>query len=69
MDTTSQGLLRRARDRALESAKAIVGLATPVLTQLAVDTLADLSSSTELGIAAAATAALVWLTPNKPKES
>lgn len=52
-------------DKGAKAAKAIVALATPVLTTLALDVLAELSQGTEVGIAAAATALIVWLTPNR----
>lgn len=55
----------RLVSRAQNAAKAIVALATPVITQLVVDSLADLSTSTEIGITALATALIVYFTPNK----
>lgn len=61
MTTTSTIL-----DRLANAAKAIVGAITPIITALIVEVAADLSDLGTAGIAAAATAVLVYLTPNKP---
>lgn len=52
-------------NRAAAAAKAIVAAATPIVTAAVVDIVAELSTLAEGGIAAAATALLVWLVPNR----
>lgn len=54
--------------RIRESAKAIVAVVTPIISTLVVDLLADVSRDSEVGIAAVATAILVWLVPNTKAE-
>jgi hypothetical protein len=47
------------------AAKAIVGAATPIITAVVTEVVADLSVLATSAIAAGATALLVYLTPNK----
>ena len=52
-------------NQAKGSLKAIVALATPIVTVLVVDAAAELETAVIGWIAAAATAITVWLAPNK----
>ena len=52
-------------NQAKASLKAIVALATPIITVLIVDAAADLETAVIGWIAAAATAVTVWIAPNK----
>ncbi len=51
--------------QAKASLKAIVALATPIITILVLDAAADLETAVIGWIAAAATAVTVWLAPNR----
>jgi len=52
-------------NQAKGSLKAIVALATPIITVLIADATAELETAAIGWIAAAATAITVWLAPNK----
>lgn len=54
-------------DKARESAKALVAVATPIVSALITDLLLDMSTKSTGWIASVATVITVWLTPNKPK--
>lgn len=58
--------MRNIIDIAARSAKALVAAAAPILTTAVVEILAELGKLATVGIAAAATAAGVWLAPNRP---
>lgn len=64
--TMLRELAGRIAQKAAEAAKAIVGLATPIVTQLVIDILAEVSDAAQVAIVAGATALMVWLVPNKP---
>ena len=49
----------------LNAAKAIVAAATPIITAVILEVVADLGVLATSAIAAGATGAIVWLTPNK----
>lgn len=48
-----------------EYAKALVAILVPIVSQVVTQVLLDLSNNASTYIAIAATAILVWLTPNK----
>lgn len=50
-----------------ESAKALIAVATPIVTALVTDLLLDMSNKSTGWIAVAATTIAVWLTPNRPR--
>ena len=49
----------------LNAAKAIVAAATPIITAVILEVVADLGVLATSAIAAGAAGAIVWLTPNK----
>lgn len=59
-------MLATIRQKAAEAAKAIVGLAMPIVLALVADVMADLSAAAATAIAAGATGLMVWLVPNRP---
>jgi hypothetical protein len=52
-------------DKLANAAKAVVAAATPIITAVVTEVVADLGVMATTGIAAGATALVVYLTPNK----
>lgn len=60
-----RSLLDSLATKAAEAAKAVVGVATPIVTTFVTEALADVSAFVVGLIAAGATGVAVWGTPNK----
>ena len=58
-------MLASITQKAAEAAKAIVAVATPILVDLVVDVMAELSAGLQTAIVAGATGLVVYLVPNK----
>lgn len=55
------------KNRALEAAKAVVAVATPIITAAVVDIFAELQKGALVALAAGTTGLTVYLTRNRPK--
>lgn len=58
-------MLASITQKARVAAKAIVAVATPILVDLVVDVMAELSAGLQTAIVAGATGLVVYLVPNK----
>lgn len=59
-------MLASIKQKVAEAAKAIVGLAMPIIVTLVADIMADLSAAAVTAIVAGGTGLMVWLVPNRP---
>lgn len=64
--TKGPTVLDTLRQKAAEAAKALIAVATPIITSLVIDLMGDLTAWAVAAIAAGATGAAVWLVPNRP---
>lgn len=60
-------MLTTIKNRALEAAKALVAVATPIVTSAIIDIIADIQRGVLVAIAGGATGLTVYFTRNKTK--